>query len=120
MLSSGSSAAPRGCATLRRGAARDVTLGAVAVVLLAAAVWYFVTSSGRGDKPPTDQYVEFHCTKCNADFRLNYAEFERYFDSGKFERLADGRTLRYQCTQCGAMAADRVGHDRLGQAPPGP
>lgn len=104
---------------LRRAGARDATLIAIGLIAIAAAGWFF-TRGSTGDKPPTDQYVEFHCSGCNADFRLSYAEFEEYWGANNFERLSDGRTLRYRCTKCGEMTANRLGKDRLGAAPPGP
>jgi hypothetical protein len=94
--------------TFRAGATRDVVLIVIAVVLLAGAGLYFKMGGGTPDDAPDDQYLDFRCQACEHEFRMSYAEFEKYFNQRRMSRQEDGRTVDFACPKCGEHKAKRV------------
>lgn len=90
----------------RRGAARDMALLSLALVVIAAAGAYFWYSSG-GERPPTDpsSYNYFRCQACKNEFHLNGQEMEQALRRREFTQAADGRTLAFKCPKCGKNEA---------------
>ena len=93
--------------SLRRAGTRDVVLVAMAVVLLAAAVFMYVRLSG-GDAAPDDEFIGLYCPDCAHYFEISHREFERRFDNREFKLLGEEKALFFECEQCEQMTAERV------------
>jgi hypothetical protein len=103
---------------LRGAGTRDLVLGVLALVLLAAAAFFFIRSRSKGDAPTTE-FVEFFCPKCNHHFKLSYRDFEeKIWNKHQYKVVEGERNILFKCPNCGQITAERV--DEPDAQPPPP